>query len=257
MVELSIIVDRLRDLSAVGQVAGVVWVVSMIAVPILRWTLGVGAERIGISIGVLTQAAFVAALILDALPYPGSLLVIGMVPVLGWLFELVGSRTGFPFGPYEYTDVLKPQIGRVPLVVPLAWLMMIPPAAAVGRLLLPGASVIVQLLVSAAAFAAWDLFLDPQMVLWRFWEWKRKGVYFGIPAINFLGWFACGFVALAAVTVLLRQSVCFLPVWPLFAVYVLTWLFQTVAQLAFWRLYGPGVTGFLVMGAFVWAVLLT
>jgi hypothetical protein len=36
----------------------------------------------------------------------------------------------------------------------------------------------------------------------------------------------------------------------------LTWFFQTTAQLAFWKLYGPGVVGFVGMGIFIALVVL-
>jgi putative membrane protein len=255
MASLRVIALQLAALPLAVGMFGVIWGLSMIAVPILRWTIGKGAERIGISVGVATQACFVAALLFHGLPPWRAGAVVAAIPVLGWLFELLGSRTGFPFGPYEYTDVLKPQISHVPVIVPLAWLMMIPPSAAVGQILAPGGSTIGRILISAAAFTAWDLFLDPQMVMWKFWRWRRKGVYFGIPLLNFLGWFLCGLAALVVLNLLLPTSACFLPIWPLFAVYVLTWFFETTAQLAFWRLYGPGLTGFVGMGVFIALVL--
>jgi putative membrane protein len=133
--------------------------------------------------------------------------------------------------------------------------MMIPASSAVGQLLLPGGSTVAQLLVSALAFTAWDLFLDPQMVLWDFWRWEKPGRYFGIPLINFFGWFLCGLLALLALRALLPTAACYLPVWPLFGVYVLTWFFQTTAQLAFWGLYGSGIVGFLGMGLFILLVI--
>lgn len=256
MAALEVIVRQVWTLPGIVRLLGAVWVVSMISVPILGWTLGTGAERIGISIGVMTQTVFVAGLLLSSLPVGTALVLIVLIPFLGWGFELIGSRTGVPFGRYHYTDVLKPQIRNVPVVVPAAWLMMIPASAAVGELMVPGGTDVVQLLVSAAAFTAWDLFLDPQMVLWDFWRWEKPGRYFGIPLVNFLGWFLCGLLALFAMTALLPATACFLPVWPLFAVYVLTWFFQTTAQLAFWGLYGSGIVGFAGMGVFILLVLL-
>lgn len=253
---IRVLLAQLQSLPTLLLVLGAAWTLAMIAVPILGWTLGEGAERLGISLGVVAQTVFVAAVLLTYLPTVTAILVIVTIPVLGWLFELIGSRTGVPFGRYEYTDVLKPQIGHVPLIVPAAWLMMIPASAAVGQLLVPGGPSALQLLVAALAFTAWDLFLDPQMVLWGFWRWKKPGGYFGIPFINFFGWFLCGLLAILVLTVILPDTACFLPVWPLFAVYVLTWFFQTTAQLAFWKLYGPGAVGFIGMGIFIALVVL-
>jgi putative membrane protein len=100
-------------------------------------------------------------------------------------------------------------------------------------------------LVSAAAFTAWDLFLDPQMVGWGYWVWAEPGGYFGIPWINFSGWF----VSAALITLLVRPKP--LPAGPLIAVYTITWLLQTVGQAIFWHMPGPALCGFVGMGVFV------
>jgi uncharacterized membrane protein len=112
--------------------------------------------------------------------------------------ERVGARTGVPFGRYHYTPALRPQIGGVPVVVPLAWAAMALPArevatAALGERASPGWRVI----VGAAALTAWDLFLDPQMVAEGYWRWARRGTYRGIPTSNFAGWMATGLAVMA------------------------------------------------------------
>ena len=100
--------------------------------------------------------------------------------------------------------------------------------------------------VSALAFTAWDLFLDPQMVHWGLWVWDAPGAYFGIPLINFAGWL----LVAALITVFARPPA--LPAKPLLVIYTLTWLIESVGQVVFWRLYGPAPWGFIAMGVFVW-----
>lgn len=43
-----------------------------------------------------------------------------------------------------------------------------------------------------------DLFFDPVAVSMNWWEWKNSGPYFGVPTVNFVGWFifAGGFCAM-------------------------------------------------------------
>ncbi|AFG37361.1 carotenoid biosynthesis protein [Spirochaeta africana] len=233
-------------LSPVGQGILLLWILGMIAVPILKWTLGSGAERIGITIGVLLQIALVLSILLPVWGVGRTLAAWIAVSGLGWLSEVIGSRTGIPYGPYHYTTVLQPQVMRVPVIIPLAWMMMMPPAWAIGHaasaaLGVPGSAVFM-IILSALAFTAWDLYLDPQMVHWDFWRWERKGLYFGIPLINYLGWF----LVAAAITALVGPSA--IPAPPLLLVYFLTWILQAIAQLAFWRLVGPGIFGLLGMG---------
>jgi lycopene beta-cyclase len=232
-----------------------VWLGAMIAVPILRWTFGEGAEHVGISIGVLAQVALVAVLLFVAFPLGQAIAMTVAIPVLGWASEVLGSRSGVPFGRYHYTEVLRPQIAHVPVLIPLAWLMMIPPAFAVGVAIAP-ANCAGALLIGAAAFMAWDLFLDPQMVRWRFWEWEDHGPYLGIPLVNFFGWFVValviGVIGTAAFGAAGLQS---LPVAPLVAVYVITWALELVGQAVFWDLRFSALVGGVGMGVFVVAAI--
>jgi putative membrane protein len=170
--------------------------------------------------------------------------------------ELLGSSTGLIFGEYGYTPLLQPQLAGVPLLVPLAWLMMFPPAWAVAALIdarLPTlrTSLWRELrfaLLAALAFTAWDLFLDPQMVAWGFWNWDQPGGYFGIPWTNYAGWLLVS----TSITLLIRPKD--LPLLALVLVYCVTWILETIGQLFFWGLPGPAAFGFLGMGAMlIWA----
>ena len=229
------------------------WILVMICVPIVRWTAGAGAERIGIAAGVFAQVAVVIVTLAAGLG-PYALVVVVSVPVLGWASEVLGSRTGFPFGSYTYTNVLQPQLADVPVLIPLAWLMMMPPSWAVGASLAPN-NPVAQWAIAAAAFTAWDVYLDPLMVGWDFWRWKRRGWYLGIPLTNYLGWFAVAFVITAALALLagavgipLLES---LPTGPMLLVFVITWILQFIGQFAFWKLHASAVAGLLAMGVFV------
>ena len=119
----------------------------------------------------------------------------------GFAVEAVGVATGFPFGDYDYAGRLGPQLLGVPLIIPLAWTWMVWPAwLAAIRL---ARSTPARITIAAAGLAAWDLFLDPQMVAEGYWTWRSPtpalpGVA-GIPIGNYLGWL--GF-ALLLVTVL-------------------------------------------------------
>lgn len=120
------------------------------------------------------------------------------VTAVGWLAESVGSRTGWPFGRYAYTGRLRPIVGGVPAIVPLAWFAMSAPAREAAHAALgPGTSRGRRVAGGAAALLAWDLFLDPQMVAEGYWRWARPGRYRGIPISNFVGWFLTATVAMA------------------------------------------------------------
>ncbi len=238
----------------------VFWAMTMVSLPILGWIAGENALIRGMSFGVLMQASAVIIILYFAWGWQRALKTVLIVAVFTYLAELLGSKTGFPFGSYYYTDLLQPQLAGVPLLIPLAWLMMLPPAWAIAAIILgkkpdhegqegvQGKPFLFSLrfsLLSALALTAWDLFLDPQMVGWGFWVWKTPGIYFGIPISNYLGWILTSFL----ITLLANPKD--LPVGPLSLVYVLTWILQTIGQGIFWGQPGPAVIGFLVCGLFV------
>lgn len=113
------------------------------------------------------------------------------VLVFTWLLEIVGSATGVPFGSYEYTTVLQPQLLGVPVVVPFAWMAMAVASREVARVL-GFRRLATRVAVGAVALTAWDLFLDPQMVSEGYWKWAVDGWYRGIPLTNYGGWLIGG-----------------------------------------------------------------
>jgi uncharacterized membrane protein len=122
----------------------------------------------------------------------------------GLAVEALGVHTGFPFGGYAYSAALGPQLAGVPLVIPLAWAWMAWPAwLASVRLARPGPG---RYALATLGLAAWDLFLDPQMVTEGYWSWSTTtpalpGVP-GIPVVNYLGWV----LVAAAMMLLLRPA---------------------------------------------------
>lgn len=223
------------------------WVLTMISLPIVRWTMGDGALHSGIIAGVAVQIIAVVVTLAGAWGWPRTLKVTLLVTLCAWGSEALGIYTGIPFGRYTYTNSLQPQVLDVPLLIPLAWMMMLPPAWAIASRIAGGEpgrrGWLGFSLLSALAMTAWDLFLDPQMVLWGFWIWEQPGTYFGIPLINFIGWLLVS----GLISVWVRPTQ--LPVRPLLAVYAITWVLESIGQLAFWGLPGPAVFGFLGMGS--------
>lgn len=235
----------LQDIDGLSGFFLAVWLLSMISVPIQQWVWGEEAVLRGTVIGVVLQAMTVSVILTRIWPARRALTLGSGVVVFAWAVEWMGSSTGVPFGPYHYTERLQPQLLGVPLLIPLAWLMMVPPAWAIGGRLVRYGPRWQFVAVSAAAFTAWDFFLDPQMVHWRLWVWDEPGAYFGIPLMNFIGWF----VTAALLSVILKPE----PtsdvrlIW----VYTLTWGLEAMALIGFWGLPGPGAVGFVIMGAFV------
>jgi putative membrane protein len=221
------------------------WLLGLIALPIARFIWADSGAIVAISISVIFQAALVLTILRQAWGTRRAAATAVTVIALTWAVEFIGSSTGFPFGRYSYTAALQPQLGHVPLLIPLAWLMMLPPAWAVAWLANGRRTGWRFVLLSALALTAWDLFIDPQMVGWGYWEWHRPGLYFGIPLINFFGWALSG----AIITAVVNPKN--LPIHPLLLIYVVTWILQTLGQLFFWQMPGPALSGFVGMGLFI------
>ncbi len=226
------------------------WVGATVSLPVVQGAWGDRALRRGVTAGVLLLDAAVIAILASAWGWGRTALIALLVLAMGWAVEYLGSRIGTPFGRYHYTERLQPQLGRVPLLIPAAWLMMLPPAWAVAWYITGGYG-IAFVVASALALTVWDLFLDPQMVAWRLWVWERPGGYFGVPWTNFVGWMLAA-AAMTAVTAPVWPGP--LPAAPLMAVYVLTWLLETMGLGVFWQQPGSALCGFLGMGGMLlWA----
>lgn len=225
------------------------WLLLMINVPILNWVWGEEAMRAGVLWGVGAQAAVVIAALRLTWTWREIGRALLVVVVVTFSAEAIGTATGFPFGPYTYTDRLWPHLLHVPLLIPLAWFMMLPPswviAARFGRSRWAFAA------VGALAITAWDLFLDPQMVAWGYWVWEHPHGYFGIPWSNYGGWLLTGFLlSYVAYPWVVRDGRLQIARLPLLLVYTLTWFLETVGLGLFWGMPGPAAVGAVVMGGF-------
>jgi uncharacterized membrane protein len=104
--------------------------------------------------------------------------------VVSYAMEETGVRTGLVYGKYHYSDMLGAKLGHVPVIIPLAWFMMIYPSWRVAKALLSGvdtrslAGITVQAAMGAMVMTAWD----------------AGGAYFGVPRRNYLGWLATTFI---------------------------------------------------------------
>ncbi len=228
------------------------WVAIMIATPIGVVAWGRTSFPTLATLGVLAQFTLVLASLREAWGWRQILQSLGLIFGLTWLVEWLGQETGAIFGVYAYSNALQPQLGGVPLLIPLAWGMMLFPALAVGvRLLSAGAAAsrwrtVFLGVLGGLAFTAWDLYLDPQMVAFGLWTWDEAGGYFGIPWQNYAGWWVSSGLLLMLIP---TQR---LPLAPLGFICGTTWLFQALGLGVFWGQPGPAVVGFVVMGGLLW-----
>jgi putative membrane protein len=121
--------------------------------------------------------------------------------------ELTGTKTGWPFGGYEYTSFLGYKLlGRVPFAIPLSWFYMGFASFALADAIAASRGwprrTLCSIVLGTWLLTAWDLVLDPsmaapQMQYIHFWVWHETGPYFGMPLRNLAGWFLTGLVFIA------------------------------------------------------------
>lgn len=216
------------------------------------WTMRMTALTVILFLGASVAAAWNRSGPRYALCLAGTAFTVGL------LSEITGVHTGIPFSTYAYTDALQPQLAGVPIIIPLAWAMMAYPAWRVGELI--GNSALTRALVAAGALTAWDVALDPQMVGLGIWTWPNGGAYHGIPLVNFLGWFAVGFLLFGWWALVERDrtqpgaDVLADVLGP--ALFVWTWIGETVAHALFFEGYAVAAASFIAMGVFAVPALL-
>lgn len=159
------------------------WMVAYVAlkIPVPLWPQGFPL------LGLLSTAALCVAGWLYAAERVGARRAWAMAALsfaVGWGVELLGSRTGVPFGVYSYGTAPPPTLLTVPLLVPLGWFALTLAASllAGGRAWLAGLLMV-----------AWDVGLEPLMTAERYWLWQDPApLWAGAPLQNFVGWWGVG-----------------------------------------------------------------
>jgi putative membrane protein len=117
-----------------------------------------------------------------------SFVVIG---VLSAITETIGTKTGFLFGPYFYTERMGPMLGgTLPLAIPFAWWNILGSFYMLARYALPRLGSRSTSLLVAALATILDWVMEP--FAWKirgYWIWENAH----IPLQNYVGWFVLSF----------------------------------------------------------------
>ncbi|MGC9397345.1 MAG: carotenoid biosynthesis protein [Anaerolineae bacterium] len=137
--------------------------------------------------------------------------------IISWLYEQIGVETGLVYGAYHYTGTLGIKLGHVPVLIPIAWFMMIYPSYVIANLVGTGqprgaGRTLMQMIwlsaLGAMTMTAWDLVMDPDMSSPPFqaWIWHEGGLYFGVPLQNFIGWLLTTFTIYVVYRLIERRT---------------------------------------------------
>ena len=227
------------------------------------WGAGMGGMLL------LIQGLAAAAWLVWAYGRRGLLAGLG-TGVLAWACEHIGETSGWPFGRYEYTSVLAPQIaGVVPLPIVCAWLMV-----ALGAWQLAGrlarhtchnGKFAHGMVIAGTASLILVLDLQIETIATRvntYWRWNDQGPYYGVPTANFIAWWLVGLLMASMLVYALRDLQAPMPnherlgwrrvlVWPLPRIPALLYLLSTLMFAVTTLVYGytlAGLVGVLALG---------
>lgn len=199
MNQVSLQRPRSRFLDPGATLPRVAWL--LFAVLAFRF-LGVWADAFtGVSLPVISRTWFTVLFTAFSLVHAITILGLGralvfaaICAVVTWCYEDIGILTGAIYGRYHYSDQLGAKLGAVPVLIPLAWFMMVYASWIVASFLLQGIKAktwsvaAMRVVVAALAMTAWDTVMDPGMAQAGVWTWEGGGPYFGVPLQNYAGW---------------------------------------------------------------------
>jgi|TARA_B110000259_G_scaffold80488_1_gene94241 putative membrane protein len=111
------------------------------------------------------------------------------LPVLmGFLVEMLGTNTGFPFGEYSYSSVLGPGLLGTPFLIGVLWWVLLRSFNDVFSRISSNKTLIS--LATGLGMLLLDIFIEPVAIGLGFWEWQSAEV----PLENYIAWFVLSFV---------------------------------------------------------------
>src|SRR5213594_2803878 len=190
----------------------------------------------------------------------------GCVWPVAWLSEFSSTRTGVPFGYYQYTGLTcgrELYIADIPFVDALSFTFLAYAAFCLARAALAGREPIgwTTAIVAGVLMMALDVVIDPLAVrgdrwfLGRLFAYATPGIYFGVPLSNFLGWVIVGTVGVG-VYLFLAPDGGGRRVWPGVALYygVLGFNLGVTMWIGEWFMAAGGAVLHLAIAAAIWRI---
>ena len=103
--------------------------------------------------------------------------------VLGYIIEVVGTNTGWPFGAYTYGTALGPRVFSTPLMIGVLWWVLIRAWFDLSDRWTQNAWA--KSLITGTAMVLMDVLIEPVAIELGFWSWAKVEV----PVANYISWF--------------------------------------------------------------------
>jgi len=145
--------------------------------------------------------------------WSGILVFTLLCALIGNATENLSVATGFPFGHYQFLELMGPKLFNVPVLLGLAYVGMAYVSWTVARIIVGNRSasisrsqILTLPLVASFIMVAWDLAQDPVWgTILGAWKWRDGGPWFGVPVSNYFGWYLNVFLIYLAFATCLRR----------------------------------------------------
>lgn len=104
--------------------------------------------------------------------------------ILGFGVEVLGIKTGFPFGDYTYGYSLGPRLFKVPLVIGVNWFLMVMGSGFLAMKLVKNS--ILRVILASIIMVGVDMLIENIAPKLNYWYWDKEIV----PLANYIAWFA-------------------------------------------------------------------
>lgn len=172
-----------------------------------------------------------------------ALIVYSLFTIMAIAIELIGIKTGFPYGNFHYSDRLPLKVaGEVPVTLSITFVPLLIGAFAFSQYL--SKNKIIRILLTTLLLVLADLVLDPGAVYTKMWFYESPGFYYDVPLSNYFGWIFTGLI-FSTVCVLLLNNTKFNLIKITFTYKATVWYWTIACLLA--GLYIPAIIGIILL----------
>lgn len=111
-----------------------------------------------------------------------------LIALIGFMFEVIGVKTGYIFGPYSYGNALGIKLYDVPIVISFNWALMACAAIIFAKKI--STNKVVYSFIAASLATGVDLIIEQVAPILDYWYFKN-----GLAGMhNYFGWFVISFL---------------------------------------------------------------
>lgn len=127
---------------------------------------------------------------------------LGFCYAAGFLVEVMGVNTGYPFGAYTYGQVLGPKLWNTPLMIGVNWVILTYSIGVILKMRLPRWHYALRALLGSFVLVFLDILIEPVAIRYNMWTWEAVTV----PLENYFSWQTVAFVLLLIFGMLMKDA---------------------------------------------------